>query len=61
VTLTLLYFDGCPHLATMEGRMSKALRRIGRDETVERRRVDSIEDAQALGFAGSPPTLLIDG
>jgi hypothetical protein len=39
VTLTVLYFDGCPHLARMDEGLGKALRRIGRDETVERQGV----------------------
>lgn len=36
VTLTVLYSDGCPHLAGMDEGLGKALRRIGRDDTVER-------------------------
>jgi hypothetical protein len=54
MTLTLFYFDGCPHWMSMDERLKAALRRIGRDDTVERRRVETIEDAQAVGFTGSP-------
>lgn len=60
MTVTLLYFDGCPHWATMQERLTIALHRIGRDATVEMRTVETVEDAQELGFAGSP-SILIDG
>jgi hypothetical protein len=59
VTATLLYFDGCPHWATMD-RLRSALRLAGRPEAVERRKVETIEEAEALGFLGFP-TILIDG
>ena len=60
MTVSLLYFDGCPHWTTMEERLQTALRKLGRDITFERRLVDTIEEADAVGFIGSP-TMLIDG
>jgi|SRR5215208_76314 len=58
MTVTLFYFDGCPHWMSMDERLKAALRRIGRDDTVERRRVETIEDAQAVRFTGSAMILL---
>ena len=60
MTATVLYFDGCPHWVTLDDRLRSALHRLGRDDAVERRRVETIEEAEALGFPGSP-TILIDG
>ena len=60
VTVTLLYIDGCPHWTILDERLRAALHRTGRREEVVRRRLDTIEDAEAVGFAGSP-TILIDG
>ena len=60
MTATLLYFDGCPHWVTLDDRLRSALRLAGRDDAIERRRVETIEEAEALGFLGSP-TILIDG
>ena len=60
MAVTLLYFDGCPHWATADERLRTAMHRIGRDDSVERRRVDTVADATALRFGGSP-TILIDG
>ena len=39
MTLTVPSFNGCPHMVTMDERLGKALRRIGRDETVQRQGV----------------------
>jgi hypothetical protein len=60
VTVTLLYFNGCPNWPTVHERLRAALHRSGRNAPVRRRTVDTIEDARALGFTGSP-TILIDG
>jgi hypothetical protein len=59
--VTLLYFDGCPHWTTADERLKAALRLAGRDDVeVDRRKVETAEDAEELGFIGSP-TILIDG
>jgi hypothetical protein len=56
----LLYFDGCPNWTLADERLAKAARLASRgDLTVHRRRVDTEEDAIAVGFSGSP-TILID-
>lgn len=57
----LLYFDGCPSWRVAEGRLVEALAMSGRDDvTVSRRRVETPEQAEELGFLGSP-TIRIDG
>ncbi|KRE95050.1 alkylmercury lyase [Nocardioides sp. Soil774] len=57
----LLYFDGCPNWTVADERLARALVVIGRDDlTVHRRRVETVEEASAVSFTGSP-TVLIDG
>ncbi|WP_457255854.1 thioredoxin family protein [Pedococcus sp. P5_B7] len=57
----LLYFDGCPHSALADERLRTALARVGRDvERIEHVLVETPEDAERLGFIGSP-TILLDG
>jgi hypothetical protein len=56
--VTLLYFDGCPNWKTADARLAElagefALR-------IGRRRVETAEEALAIGFLGSP-TVLLDG
>lgn len=56
----LLYFEGCPHWAVMEERLREALGLTGNSQAIEHVLVGSIEEADALRFAGSP-SLLIEG
>lgn len=59
--VTLLYFDGCPNWTLAHDRLAEAMRRAGLDErSVSYREVTRLEDAEAVGFRGSP-TILIDG
>ena len=60
MTVTLLYFDGCPHWEVADAHLRTALHRLGRSEDIARRKVDTLEEAQAVGFAGSP-SILVDG
>ncbi|MGN6331459.1 MAG: DF family (seleno)protein [Motilibacteraceae bacterium] len=60
MTVTLLYFPGCPNWQTADANLRAALDETGADVTVQRRVVDSVEDAERHGFLGSP-TILIDG
>lgn len=57
-TVTLLYFDGCPHWRLADER----LRELGEHAgfTLEHVAVNKPEEAERLGFLGSP-TLMIDG
>ena len=56
--VTLLYFDGCPNWQVADQR----LRRLADEHglTVDYRKVDTPEEAERVGFAGSP-TVLVDG
>ena len=56
--VTLLYFDGCPNWRTAY----KRLRRLAEEHgfALEYRQVEAPEEAERLGFAGSP-TVLVDG
>lgn len=58
--VALQYFDGCPSWHRTDQLLRQALDAVGRaDVEVEHVRVDSIEQAEAIGFRGSP-TVLID-
>ncbi len=57
--ITLQYFDGCPNWTVAAERLAiVAAERL--DLTVTRRLVQSPEDAEALGFHGSP-SILVNG
>ena len=57
----LLYFDGCPNWTVAEEALRSALVMVGRgDETIRRVLVETPEEAERLGFIGSP-TILVDG
>lgn len=59
--VTLLYFDGCPNWRVAEQNLRWAAAEVGiSDVRVRRRRVETDEEAERLGFAGSP-TILLDG
>lgn len=60
MTVTLLYFPGCPNWQTADANLRAALEEVGADVAVHRRVVDTVEDAERQGFLGSP-TVLIDG
>jgi hypothetical protein len=57
----LLYFDDCPNWRVAEARLKEALAGIGADpNAVVYEQVTTAEEAEALGFRGSP-TILVDG
>ncbi|MBW3638300.1 MAG: thioredoxin family protein [Actinobacteria bacterium] len=59
--VTLLYFDGCPSWQLADKRLLEALALTGHpDQPVTRRQVTTPEQAEQLGFRGSP-TVLVDG
>jgi hypothetical protein len=61
VELTLLYFDGCPNWRDAEQNVRAALAELGETEVVLRRQlVDTVEEAERVGFLGSP-TILVNG
>ena len=59
--ITLQYFDGCLNWLVADRRLLKALELAGLGATaVDRRLVSTPEEAEAVGFRGSP-TMLIAG
>lgn len=61
MVVTLRYFDGCPHWQAADALLLEILATNGHaGATVERERVETPEDAERLGFVGSP-TVLVDG
>lgn len=60
MTVTVLYFDGCPNWELARDRAAEALWVLGASDQVELQRVASFEEAERARFAGSP-TILIDG
>lgn len=61
MTVTLLYFDGCPNWCEAEARLGEALLAAGRpEEVVTSVAVPTLADAERLRFRGSP-TVLVDG
>ena len=59
--ITIQFFDGCPHWELAEQRLRHAIKDLGREDIeVSFQHIVSHEDAQRLGFHGSP-TLLFNG
>ena len=57
--ITLLYFDECPNWKVADQRLA-AIAAERPDVVVARHRVETIEEAERLGFHGSP-SILVDG
>lgn len=61
VEVTLRYFGSCPNWQTTAARLRAALDSTGHANTVVRHeKVETSNDAERLGFVGSP-TILVDG
>lgn len=60
MNVTVLYFSGCPNWQTAIERVHAAAARTGLAVQVSTQAVESTEDANRLGFTGSP-TILLDG
>ena len=59
--IELLYVDGCPHQLVADARIRTALAAVGRGGLeIEHVLVSSQDEAEALGFLGSP-SVRIDG
>jgi hypothetical protein len=56
--VTLRYFDGCPNWEVADRRLRRLADEFG--VTLRYEKVESPEEAERLGFAGSP-TVLLDG
>lgn len=59
MNVTLLYFEDCPNWLEAD-RHLRALAAEHPEMVVERRLVETVEDAEATGFHGSP-SVLVDG
>lgn len=59
-SITLRYFDGCPNWQVARTRLEQALEQVDRGGEITLEQVETAEEAQRLGFRGSP-TILIDG
>jgi hypothetical protein len=57
--ITLLYFDGCPNWKVAQERLD-VLAAERPDITVTRRLVETFDQAERVGFHGSP-SILVDG
>jgi hypothetical protein len=58
--VTIQFFDGCPGWTLARDNLEAAARELGVTLDVTEQRVETVEDAERLGFAGSP-TILLDG
>jgi hypothetical protein len=56
--IVIRFFDGCPNVAKAQERLVASL--DGRDAPITRQCVETLAQAEVLGFRGSP-TILIDG
>lgn len=59
MNVTLLYFDECPHWMIADGHL-RALAAEDPEVMIERRIVDTVEEAEAARFRGSP-SIIVDG
>ncbi len=57
--ITLLYFDGCPNWKLADQRLAQIAAEHP-EIRVTRQRVETVEDAERIGFHGSP-SILVDG
>lgn len=58
--VVLQYFDGCPNWIEAQSLINEALDTLGEEAELIEQRIETLEDAVAVGFAGSP-TILING
>ncbi len=59
MNISLLYFDGCPNWKTVDEHLTTLVAE-GADITVRRHLVATDEEAERIGFLGSP-SILVDG
>ncbi len=58
--IVLHYFDSCPSWRVADARLREVIAELGLDAEVRYLRVESQQQAEELGFLGSP-SILIDG
>lgn len=60
ISLTLQYFDGCPNWREAEADLTQAIEGLGVDVEIVYEKIESHQQAEAVGFRGSP-TILVAG
>lgn len=60
IDIELRYIDSCPNREVAEARLKEAIAAEGIEEAISYTLVSSIEDAQRMGFVGSP-SILVNG
>ncbi|MEO8324032.1 MAG: thioredoxin family protein [Actinomycetota bacterium] len=60
ISITLQYFDGCPHWKHTDRDLNEAIDLAGVDASINYQKVGSQSEADRLMFRGSP-TILISG
>ena len=60
MSVTIQYLDGCPSWQRARERLGAAAREVGVELDVRLEPVETLEEAQCLGFPGSP-TILLEG
>jgi len=58
--ISLLYFEGCPNWHITDERLREAIAVVGHAVQIEHVLVSTPQEADAIGFHGSP-TVLVDG
>ncbi len=56
--MVLQYFDGCPNWIDAESHIRQALETLGEDTDIDKQRIETMEEAVAVGFTGSPTILI---
>lgn len=60
MNITLQYFDGCPSWKEADATVRSVVADLGIEAALDHQPVDTPEEAERLGFRGSP-TVLLDG
>ncbi len=60
VDIVLRYFDGCPSWIDAESHIRQALDSLGEDADIVTQQIETLEEAVAVGFTGSPTILIND-
>lgn len=56
----VLYFEGCPSWQLARERVSEALASLEVESEIDLTRVETLEEAESLGFSGSPSIFVDD-
>ena len=56
--IVLQYIDGCPNCIDAESHVRQSLEFLGEDADIVMQRIETMEEAVAVGFTGSPSILI---